>query len=114
MVQLPPDVDPEHAAALAAAAPPPPPTPTPDPSVVSQAKVTLPSPVAEPGYLTTEFWIAGVSAATTEIATLVTAFGGHFNSAQQAAVVAVGQGVVGLISAVYSLARSWRKRGTTA
>lgn len=69
-------------------------------------------PTAEPGYTTTEFWLATTSATVTEVFAAVVAFGGHATPDQQAAVIGLAQGAVGLIAAGYALARSWRKRGT--
>jgi hypothetical protein len=90
-------------AALAAAAAPATSIPIPVETTTTQGvsvSTTTPSPV-EPGYSTTEFW-ATVYA---DVTALVPAITGHLSWAAASA-------IIGGVSAIYGIARSFRKAGT--
>lgn len=79
----------------------------PDPTVPD------PTPTAEPGYTTTEFWLATVTSASTLIGTTLVDFGvvPSLNAAQRADITGLAILGVSVVAGLYAVARAIRKHG---
>ena len=69
-------------------------------------------PVAEPGYTTTEFWLATITSGTALIGATLVDFGvANLTTAQRADITGLAVLSVSLVAGLYALARGIRKQG---
>ena len=81
-----------------------------NPAPTPTAPPTPTTPPVEPGYQTTEFWITTIAAGLMAALGIGAAFGLPLNSEQKTAILTAVPVEVTLTAAVYTLARSWRKK----
>lgn len=70
------------------------------------------TPAAEAGFSTSEFKLTAITALATALLGLLVAFGVPLTSDQRASILTVIAASLPVMAMVYTLARTWRKRGT--